>query len=79
MMRPDHRVTHDTSFQGDGMHQRDVGKMGATRVRIVDDERVTRPGILRANRGHRLRHRTEVHRNVCGLRHHFTVGREERR
>ena len=57
---------------------RQVGKVGAAGVRVVEDPRLARRGVVRTNRRDRLGHRAEVDGDVLRLRDHPPVGVEER-
>ncbi len=57
----------------------DVRQMGAAQVRVVEQDDVTGLPIETADdSGHGEGHRTEVHRDVRGLRNQFALNGEER-
>jgi hypothetical protein len=51
----------------------------AAAIGIVQDPGLVRALLLAQHRGHRRRHRTQVHRDVLGLHDHLAVWVEEGR
>ena len=62
---------------GDRRDERDVGQVRAAGVGVVEGEDVAWLRAVVDDRGDRLRHRAEVHRDVLRLRDHPAVGVEE--
>ena len=59
-------------------HERDVRKVRAARVGIVERPHLAEGRTVLHHRGNRIGHRAEMHGNVLGLRDHATALVEER-
>ena len=68
----------DREADGRARDERDVGQVRPARERVVEDEDVARPGIVRADGGDGVGHRAEMDGDVLGLGDHAAAPVEER-
>src|SRR5947208_4731011 len=80
MVRADNAVPADLPVDVDRADEGEIGKVTAAAIRIVENEQLAGLGdrLQAAYRGHRIRERAEVHRNVGRLRDHLAIGIEQR-
>ena len=78
-MRADDAVSSDPTLNVDRADEREIGKVAAAGVWIVEQEQLTGLRLEVAHGRHGVGQRAQVHRDVCRLRDHLAISIEQRR
>ena len=78
-MRANDAVSSDPTLDVDRADEREIGKVAAAGVRIVEQEQLTGLRLEVAHGRHRVGQRAQMHGDVRRLRDHLAIDIEQRR